>query len=71
MIGAFVFHLDFDCCMTTNPHTSFHQVPPFGKGAIRRFPPNVSEVRQYAARHFEDILQVCHYLPSLYERFSL
>ncbi|KIM61037.1 hypothetical protein SCLCIDRAFT_26188 [Scleroderma citrinum Foug A] len=35
----------------------FHQIPLFGKGAIHWFPPNVSEVHQCAARHFEDILQ--------------
>ncbi|KAH7927896.1 hypothetical protein BV22DRAFT_1006163 [Leucogyrophana mollusca] len=35
----------------------FRLIPSFGKGAIRRFPTNVSEVRQRAARHFEDILQ--------------
>ena len=36
----------------------FYQIPSFGKGAIRRFPSNVSEARQCAARHFEDVLQV-------------
>lgn len=36
----------------------FHQIPSFGTGSIRRFPPNVSEVRQYAAQNFENILQV-------------
>ncbi|KAG1883849.1 hypothetical protein F4604DRAFT_1981657 [Suillus subluteus] len=36
----------------------FRSIPSFGKGAIRRFPTNVSDVRQNAARHFEDVLQV-------------
>lgn len=35
-------------------------MPPFGTDGIRRFPPNVAEMRQRAARHFEDILQVIH-----------
>ncbi|KIJ58626.1 hypothetical protein HYDPIDRAFT_33994 [Hydnomerulius pinastri MD-312] len=35
----------------------FRQIPSFGKGVIRRFPPNVVEARQRAARHFEDVLQ--------------
>lgn len=37
---------------------SFHSISSFGKGAIRRFPSNVSDVKQRAARHFEDVLQV-------------
>lgn len=37
-------------------------MPTFGKGSIRRFPPNVAEARQCAARHFEDILQVQPYI---------
>jgi len=36
----------------------FYQIPSFGKGAIRRFPSNVSEACQCAAWHFEDVLQV-------------
>jgi hypothetical protein len=36
----------------------FRLIPSFGKGAIRRFPTNVSDVRQNVARHFEDVLQV-------------
>ncbi|KAG2737357.1 hypothetical protein P692DRAFT_20761974, partial [Suillus brevipes Sb2] len=36
---------------------SFHSISSFGKGAIRRFPSNVSDVKQRAARHFEDVLQ--------------
>ena len=39
----------------------FHQIPSFGKGAICCFPPNVSEVRQCATQHFEDVLQVIMY----------
>ncbi|KIN98948.1 hypothetical protein M404DRAFT_156554, partial [Pisolithus tinctorius Marx 270] len=35
----------------------FHQISSFGKSAIRRFPSNISEVRQQTARTFEDILQ--------------
>jgi hypothetical protein len=37
---------------------SFRLIPSFGKGAIRRFPTNVADVRQNVARHFEDVLQV-------------
>jgi len=36
----------------------FRLIPSFGKGTIRRFPTNVSDVRQNVARHFEDVLQV-------------
>ena len=36
----------------------FHQISSFGKGAIRWFPSNVSDARQCAAHHFEDVLQV-------------
>ncbi|KAF8835227.1 hypothetical protein BDN67DRAFT_1015721 [Paxillus ammoniavirescens] len=35
----------------------FCMIPSFGKGAIRRFPSNVSDIKQRAARHFEDVLQ--------------
>ena len=37
----------------------FSRIPPFGINGIRRFPPNVAEMRQHVARHFEDMLQVC------------
>ncbi|KIK11742.1 hypothetical protein PISMIDRAFT_53270, partial [Pisolithus microcarpus 441] len=32
-------------------------IPPFGVDGIRHFPPNVAEMRQRVARHFEDMLQ--------------
>ncbi|KIO16447.1 hypothetical protein M407DRAFT_86006, partial [Tulasnella calospora MUT 4182] len=35
----------------------FRQVPPFGRDTIRRIGYNVSELKQLAARDFEDILQ--------------
>lgn len=35
-------------------------MPPFGIDGIRRFPPNIAEMRQRTARHFEDILQVTY-----------
>ncbi|CDO68696.1 hypothetical protein BN946_scf184652.g23 [Trametes cinnabarina] len=35
----------------------FRQVPSFGRGTIRRFAHNVSEMKRMAARDFEDILQ--------------
>ena len=36
----------------------FRQIPTFGRDTIRRFRSNVSEMRQFAARDYEDILQV-------------
>lgn len=36
----------------------YRQVPPFGKGVIRRFTGNASAMRKLAARDFEDLLQV-------------
>jgi hypothetical protein len=36
----------------------YRQVPPFGKGTIRRFTANPSAMRKLAARDFEDLLQV-------------
>ncbi len=36
----------------------FRLVPPFGRSTIRRITRNVSEMKQLAARDFEDILQV-------------
>ena len=36
----------------------FHQVPTFGQNTIRRFHKNVSEMKRFAARDFEDVLQV-------------
>ncbi|KAI6119510.1 hypothetical protein EV401DRAFT_1800936, partial [Pisolithus croceorrhizus] len=35
----------------------FSAIPPFGIDGICRFPPNVAEMRQRVARHFEDMLQ--------------
>ncbi|KIO10577.1 hypothetical protein M404DRAFT_129317, partial [Pisolithus tinctorius Marx 270] len=35
----------------------FSVIPPFGIDGIHRFPPNVAEMRQWVARHFEDMLQ--------------
>jgi hypothetical protein len=34
-------------------------VPTFGRGTIRRFASNASEMKKLAARNFEDLLQVC------------
>ncbi|KIN96894.1 hypothetical protein M404DRAFT_161866 [Pisolithus tinctorius Marx 270] len=35
----------------------FSEISPFGIDGIHRFPPNVAEMRQHVARHFEDMLQ--------------
>ncbi|KIK17395.1 hypothetical protein PISMIDRAFT_111536, partial [Pisolithus microcarpus 441] len=35
----------------------FHEICSFGKGSIWRFPPDVSEMHQHAAWHFENVLQ--------------
>ncbi|KIK21724.1 hypothetical protein PISMIDRAFT_77613, partial [Pisolithus microcarpus 441] len=35
----------------------FQQVPTFGHDTIRRFRQNVSDLKQMAARDFEDLLQ--------------
>lgn len=41
--------------------TSFRLVPSFGRDTIRRFANDVSDLKQLAARDYEDILQVsCH-----------
>ena len=37
---------------------SYRQAPTFGRDTIRRFRHNVSELKQMAARDFEDLLQV-------------
>lgn len=34
-------------------------VPSFGRDTIRRFVNNVSDLKQLAARDYEDLLQVC------------
>ena len=36
----------------------FREVPGFGRDTIRRFGRNVSEMKQFAARNYEDLLQV-------------
>ena len=53
------------CALHTPPHSHsvfyscrFRQVPGFGNDTIRRFGNNVSEMKQFAAREYEDILQV-------------
>lgn len=37
----------------------YRRTPTFGRDTIRRFINNVSEMKQLAARDFEDLLQVC------------
>jgi hypothetical protein len=37
----------------------YHQISTFGRGTIRNFPSNSSEMKKLAARDFEDLLQVC------------
>lgn len=37
---------------------SFRSVPSFGKDTIRRFVNNISDLKQLAARDYEDLLQV-------------
>lgn len=39
----------------------FRLVPSFGRDTIRRFTSNISELKQLAARDFEDLLQVSQY----------
>ena len=41
-----------------NAYPRFRDVPTFGRGTIRRFANNVSEMKKLAGRDFEDILQV-------------
>lgn len=43
----------------TNVVQSYRQVPTFGRDTIRCFTNNVSEMKQLAARDYEDLLQVC------------
>ncbi|KAF6756915.1 hypothetical protein DFP72DRAFT_1066293 [Ephemerocybe angulata] len=40
-------------------NSRFRQTPTFGKDTIRRFRRNVSDLKQMAARDYEDILQCC------------
>lgn len=55
---------------TDNPSIlRFRLISSFGKGAIRRFPSDVSDMKRRAARHFEDILQVS--LISIIHEFNL
>lgn len=48
----------FICQWLISPTRSFCQISPFGLGSIRRFPHDVSDMRQRAAWHFENVLQV-------------
>jgi len=41
-----------------NIYIRFRDVPTFGRGTIRRFTDNVSDMKKLAAQDFEDILQV-------------
>ena len=38
--------------------SSYAEVAPFGKDAIRKFPANASEMKKLAARDLENLLQV-------------
>lgn len=40
------------------PTSRFRLITPFGKGKIRRFSNNASQMKKLAAHHFEDLLQV-------------
>ena len=48
----------FDTARSTCFLHRFRQIPAFGQGTIRSFSKNTSEMKQMAARDFEDILQV-------------
>ncbi|KAJ3541577.1 hypothetical protein NM688_g6065 [Phlebia brevispora] len=41
----------------TTLNERFRNVPTFGRGTIRRFGSNVSEMKQFAARNYENVLQ--------------
>ncbi|KAJ3552779.1 hypothetical protein NM688_g3974 [Phlebia brevispora] len=41
----------------TTLNERFRSVPTFGRGTIRRFGPNVSEMKQFAAHNYENVLQ--------------
>jgi len=41
-----------------NPYYRFRDIPTFGRGTIRCFANNVSDMKKLAGRDFEDILQV-------------
>jgi hypothetical protein len=38
--------------------SSYREVPPFGKDAVRRFPESASEMKRMTARDLENLLQV-------------
>lgn len=40
----------------------YRQVPTFGRDTIRRFSKNASDMKRIAARDFEDLLQVGHFI---------
>lgn len=44
-----------------NSWTRYRAIPTFGRDTIRKFANNSSEMKQLAARDFEDLLQVCLY----------
>lgn len=46
------------CFLIPILRTRFRQIPTFGRDTIRRFQTNISEMKQLAARDYEDILQV-------------
>jgi hypothetical protein len=46
------------CMPLTTSVRSYRSMPTFGRDTIRRFTNNVSEMKQLAARDWEDILQV-------------
>lgn len=48
----------------------YRSMPTFGRDAIRRFINNVSEMKQLAARNFEDLLQVSIGMP-LFQCFAI
>jgi hypothetical protein len=62
--GDSVTELDkrYTFCVTHARHSHalnrFFKIPKFGRGTIRRFHANASEMKKLAARDFEDILQV-------------
>lgn len=43
----------------------YRQIPSFGKGTIRKFSANTSQMKKLAARDFEDILQVSYLCRSI------
>jgi hypothetical protein len=47
-------------CVTDSDIFSYRDVPPFGRETIRKFSNNVSAMKRFAARDFEDLLQVCY-----------